>query len=117
MAGMMELINNMPVSDNNFISAKEAILQGIRTERITKAGILFNYENNRKLGIDYDNRKDMFAQVPTLTFDNIKSFEETHLKNKQYTVLVVGKKETLDIKTLEKYGKINYLTLEDIFGY
>lgn len=117
MAGMMELINNMPISDNNFKSAKEAIIQGIRTERITKAGILFNYENAKKLGLDYDIRKDVFNQVPSMTFDNIKTFEEQHLKNKQYTVLVLGKKESLDIKTLEKYGKINYLTLEEIFGY
>ena len=27
------------------------------------------------------------------------------------------KKDGLDIKTLEKYGKVTYLTLEDIFGY
>jgi predicted Zn-dependent peptidase len=117
MAGMMDLINNMPQSENNFKSAKEAIIQSIRTERITKSGILFNYENAKKLGLDYDIRKDVFSKVPAMNFSDIKSFEESHLKNKQYTVLVVGKKDGLDMKTLEKYGKINFLTLEDIFGY
>ncbi len=70
-----------------------------------------------KLGLDYDIRKDVYQNVPKLTLADIKAFEETHLKNKQYTVLVVGKKESLDIQTLEKYGKINVLTLKDIFGY
>ena len=117
MAGMMNLINNMPQSENNFISAKESIIQGIRTERITKAGILFNYENAKKLGLEEDIRKNIFNQVPTMKFSDIKLFEENHLKNKQYTVLVIGKKESLDLKALEKYGKITFLTLEDIFGY
>lgn len=117
MAGMMELINKMPESENNFKAAKESILQSIRTERITKTRILFSYENAKKLGLDYDIRKDIFNNVPKMTFTDIKNFEEQHLKNKQYTVLVLGKKDGLDLKTLEKYGKITVLSLEDIFGY
>ena len=113
----MGLINDLPEAENTFNSAKESILQGIRSERITKTGILFNYENAKKLGLDYDIRKDIYAKVPTYTFADIKAFEETHLKQKQYTVLVLGKKDALDMKTLEKYGKVTFLSLEDIFGY
>lgn len=117
MSGMMDLINNLPKADNNFKSAKESILQNIRSERIIKSGILFNYETAKRLGLDYDIRKDIYAKVSTLTFDNIKTFEQTHLKEKRYTILVVGKKESLDMKTLEKYGKVTFLNLEEIFGY
>src|ERR1035437_5738609 len=117
MAGMMDLINNMPESENNFKACKEAICQGIRTERVTKEAILFNYKNAQRLGLNYDIRKDVFEKVPGMTFENVKSFESGHIKNKKYTVLVLGKKENLDIKTLEKYGKVTFLSLEDIFGY
>jgi predicted Zn-dependent peptidase len=117
MTGMMDLVNRMPESKANFTASKEAILQGIRTERITKAGILFNYENAQRLGLNYDIRKDVFAKVPELSFEQLKSFEEDHVKNKKYTILVIGKKEDLDMKTLEKYGRVSYLTLEDVFGY
>lgn len=117
MAGMMALINNMPESENTFKSAKESIIQSIRTERITKAGILFNYENAKRLGLDSDIRREIFTKVPLLTFNDIRSFEELHLKNKQYTILVLGKKESLDIPVLEKYGKVTYLSLQDVFGY
>jgi len=117
MAGMMELVNNMPESANNFKACQESILQSIRTERITRENILFNYENARRLGLDYDIRRDVYNQVPKLGFADVKSFEEQHFKNKQYTILVLGKKEGLDSKTLEKYGKITYLSLKDIFGY
>jgi predicted Zn-dependent peptidase len=117
MSGMTELINNMPESENTFKSAKESVLQGLRTERITKSDILFNYEKNRKLGLDHDIRKDIYDKVPAMTTADIKKFQQQYMKDKTYTVLVLGKKENLDFKTLEKYGKINFLQLKDIFGY
>lgn len=117
MPGMFELINNLPEAENNFVSAKESIIQGIRTERITKARILFNYLSAQKLGLDHDIRKDVYEKVPAMNFAEIKTFQEKHIKNKKYTIAVLGKKESLDIKTLEKYGNVTYLTLEDIFGY
>lgn len=117
MAGMMELVNNMPQSDNNFKACQESILQSIRTERITRENILFSYESAKRLGLDYDTRRDVFNEVPKLTFNDVKAFEEKHFKSKEYTILVLGKKENLDLKTLEKYGKITFLSLTDIFGY
>jgi hypothetical protein len=31
--------------------------------------------------------------------------------------MVLGDKNKLDTKTLEKYGKVTYLDLSDVFGY
>ncbi len=117
MAGMMNLINKMPESENNFKACKDQIIQSIRSERITKAGILFYYESAKKLGLTSDIRKEVFEKVPLMTLKDIRDFEENHVKNRQYTTLVVGKKEALDTKILEKYGKVTYLSLEEIFGY
>jgi predicted Zn-dependent peptidase len=117
MDGMMALINKMPESESGFKAAKESIIQGIRTERITRSSILFNYESSRKLGLKHDIRKDVYTKVPALNFNDIRLFEEKHLKSRKYTVLVLGKKDGLDMKTLQKYGKVSFLTLEDIFGY
>jgi hypothetical protein len=52
-----------------------------------------------------------------MTYDDIKKFQDTKIKNKPAAILILGKKEMLDIKTLEKYGTVNYLTLKDVFGY
>lgn len=117
MAGMMDLVNNFPEAPDNFKAAQESVLQSIASERIIKTSILFNYENAKKLGFDHDIRKDIYTKVPTLTLADIKSFEQKHVKEKQYTVLVIGKKDSLDMKTLEKYGKVTFVTLEEIFGY
>lgn len=115
--GMTSLINDMPESEKSFQMAKEAVIAQIRTSRTTKSNIMFSYIYAEKMGLNYDLNKDIFAQVPTMTFADLKKFQEGHLKNKNFTILVLGKKKDLDITTLEKYGKIQYLKLEDIFGY
>ena len=117
MAGMMELLNDMPQSENSFLAAKNGIIKRIQSERITKSDVLFNYEASKKLGLDYDIRKDVYEQVPGMTYNDIKDFHDKYVKNSSYTYLVLGSKDKLDIATLSKYGDVEYLTLEDVFGY
>jgi predicted Zn-dependent peptidase len=117
MKGMFDLINNMPESQKNFDASKEAIIQKIRTERITKENILFAYINAKKMGITYDLRKDVFEQVPNMKISDLLAFDQKYLKDKKFDILVIGKKNEIDTKTLEKYGKIEYLKLNEIFGY
>jgi len=107
----------MPESERSFNTAREAIEEKIRTERITKSSILFSYERARKLGYNYDIRKDVFAGVQKMNFDDLKAFQEKYLKNKNYHVLVLGNKDQLDMNTLRQYGEVEFLTLEEIFGY
>ena len=52
-----------------------------------------------------------------MTFENVKTFQDAKIKNKPTSILVLGKKDLLDIKTLEKYGTVKYLTMKDVFGY
>ncbi|MEI6764057.1 MAG: insulinase family protein [Bacteroidota bacterium] len=117
MKGMTDLINNMPESQKSFDAAKEAVISQIRTDRITKSDIIFNYLTSQRMGIDHDMRKDVFTQVPNFTFGDLQTFQQKYMKDKKYTILVLGKKDQIDTKTLEKYGKITYLSLKDIFGY
>jgi predicted Zn-dependent peptidase len=115
--GMNELLNDIPKSENLFNASKEAVLQKIRTERITRSDVLLNYVKNKKLGIEYDYRKDVFEKVPQMSFEDIKTFHDQYFRNQKFNIMVLGKKDLLDIKTLEKYGKVKYLTLTDVFGY
>jgi len=117
MQSMMELLNNMPESELTFESAKNNIIQKINTERITKGGILMNYLSSQKLGLDHDIRQDIYEKVKNLTMADVKNFQEQNVKNSNYTILVLGDKTKLFESTLSKYGKVQYLNLEDIFGY
>ena len=78
---------------------------------------MFNYQAAQKLGLDYDIRRDVYSQVKNMTMSELKKFQEDYIKDSDYTILVLGDKSKIDIETLKKYGDVEFLSLEDIFGY
>ena len=44
-------------------------------------------------------------------------FFDQHIKNKNYTFLVIGNRDLVDHKALKNLGDYKELTLETIFGY
>lgn len=117
MDGLFALMKSMPESEVTFSAAKNSLSENIRTTRITKTGILFNYERAKKLGLDHDIRKDIFTKLPDMNLADIKRFHSEHVSNKKYSIMVIGKRGTIDQKVLEKYGPVKWLTLEEVFGY
>ncbi|PBQ33172.1 peptidase M16 [Sphingobacteriaceae bacterium] len=117
MKGLNDLLNEMPKAEGSFSSAKDMILQEMRTQRITKADIIFNYLEAEDLGNKTDIRKDIFEKVQNYTYEDVKKFQEQNIKNKPKTILVLGKKDGLDMKVLEQYGTVKFLTLQEVFGY
>jgi len=115
--GFYSLLNNMPMAEKSFEIAKESFVQNLRTERITRSDIFFAYQRAQKLGMSEDIRKIMFEAAQKFTLDDLKAYQEKHLKNKKQTILVLGSEKDLSMKVLKKFGKLSKLTLEDIFGY
>ena len=117
MNGFTELLNRIPLTEVNFNSAKEGVLKNIQTERITRSGILRTFLANRNQGIDYDIRKDIYGKVPGFTLDDVRKFNESNVKGKKYVYLLIGDRSKLDFELLQKFGNVETLTLEQIFGY
>lgn len=117
LAGMQELLTKMPEASVTFNISKDAIINTIETERITKADILFNYEASKKTGLNHDIRQDVYNAVKTMTFDDIKKFQEQYIKGAKQNILVIGSKDKLNFEVLKKYGKVKELSLKEIFGY
>lgn len=117
LAGMMELLSDMPLSESNFENAKEGILQNIRSERITKENILNTYHAQKKMGHTTDLRAQVYQQIQSMQLSDISVFHKNYLDGKKYRLAVIGNKENIDLKLLEKYGKVNELSTEQIFGY
>ncbi len=115
--GMSDLLNELPQAEASFNAAKELLIAETRTQRITKSNILFSYIAAQDLGLNYDIRKTVFEKIQSITFNDVKNFQIQNIKGKPTTTLVLGKKENLDMKVLEKYGTIKFLSLKDVFGY
>ena len=114
---MLDLMNNMPEAQIQFDAAREAILAKIETERITKSNIFWTYQRNLDRGINYDIRKDVYEYMKTVNMDEFSKFFDEHIKDKNYTFLIIGDKEKVDMNVLKKLGTVKELTLEEIFNY
>ena len=112
-----ELFNNIPLSTSTFHGSKYALLNKISTERIRRMNFLWNFLNAEKLGLKQDIRKDIFENVSEMTLDNMIAFQESHLKNKAKTYMVLGRESDINFDGLGKIGPVKKLTLENLFGY
>lgn len=117
MKGMSDLLNELPKSESAFAASKENVLQEINSTRINKSAILFNYLHAKQMKQNSDVRKEIYSKINTYKFEDVKKFQSDYIKGKKTTVLVIGKKENLDFKVLEKYGPVKELSLKEIFGY
>ena len=112
-----ELFNDMPQSELAFELAKDGLQTQIATSRITKMNVIWRYLSNQKLGIDYDIRQQLYDAIPKMTLKDVSTFNKEYIKGKPKTYLVLSKEGETDFEALKKYGEVQKLTLEDIFGY
>ncbi|GAB4208721.1 MAG: insulinase family protein [Bacteroidia bacterium] len=117
LSAIYSLFENIPNNAASFDAAKESIIQQIRSERIMKTDIFFEYIKAKRLGINYDIRKDIFDKVKQLTFKDIANFNTQHISKKPKNISIIGDKSKLDLQELAKYGDFQEVSLQDIFGY
>lgn len=115
--GMNELLNDIPRSDKLFETARKSMKQDLETERITQDGIVFSYLAAQKLGLNTDYRKQVYAAVDKLTFDDVKQFHDQNLAGKPYTYCVLGSEKRISEDDLKKYGEVKKISLDELFGY
>lgn len=116
-AAFNDIINNMPQSDKAFELAKQSLVKQYQTARTTRFGIINAYLAAQRLGIDYDLNKKIYADLQSLTLDDIVRFENERMAGKPYLYLILGDENELDIEALEKIAPVRRVTTEQIFGY
>lgn len=114
---MDELMAELPQIPAQFDNAKNAALKQISAGRVNRTNIYFNLLNFRKLGIDYDLRKDIYEEIQKLTLADLTEFYNSEMKPMKYNTAIIGKKENLDMAALNKMGEFQEVSLEEIFGY
>ena len=52
-----------------------------------------------------------------MTFGDLKNFHQKYIKDKKFNIAVVGDEKKMNFQALGKYGKVNKLSLDEVFGY
>lgn len=117
LSSINELLDKIPYNAASFDAAKQSILQQIRTERIIKTDIFFEYIKAKRLGLNYDIRKDLFDKVEKMNFNDVEIFFKQYISKKPRNMAIIGDEAKLDFKVLETFGEIKKISLAEIFGY
>lgn len=116
-SAMNELLSQLPESEKLFNIAKTGLIKNLASERITQDGIIFNYLRAQKLNLNSDVRKLIFEKVPQLQLKDLVQFHQTEISKKPYTYCIVADQTKVNQEELKKLGKLQTLSLEEIFGY
>lgn len=114
---MMDLMTNMPEAEEQFNAAKDAALKKLAAQRINDTGIFWAYERLKKRGIDNDNREEIYNAIKGMTMEDLKEFFNENIKGEDYNVMVVANKNDIDLKALEKLGKVQEMDVDYLFNY
>ncbi len=112
-----DIMTNMRKAEIQFKGSKDAVLKRIESERITKNSVYWTYLNNLDLGITYDIRKDIYEKIPAMTIDDMQKFFDQHIKGKKYNYGIIGSKKLVDQKVMQQLGKVEEVSLKDLFNY
>ena len=112
-----DIINNMPVSENAFAIAKDAIITRLRTERTTGMDVIHSYVRCRDMGLDEPMDKALFEKVQDMTIDDVVAYQQDWVKGRKYFYGILGDRNDIDIDFLKTLGPVKFLTSEEIFGY
>ena len=114
---MTELMDELPEVPIQFENARNAALKQIASQRITRTNIFFNTLRLKKLNIHHDFRKDIYKQIESLKFEDVKKFYQTEIKPIRFNTAIIGKKENLNMDAVSQMGAFKEMSLKDIFGY
>ena len=113
----LEILNEMPESEQAFGIAKEALTKRLASMRTTKFGLINAWLYAQMKGIDYDINERIYNALPNITLQDIVKFEKEQIANKPYRYVILGDEKELDIKALEGFGTVKRVSTEEIFGY
>lgn len=111
-----ELFNQMPVSESSFRLAQEQMISNLRTQRIRNDAVIWSYLSARRMGYTEDLRIKLFRELPNITLNDVRAFNETHIKNQPKTYVILGNENNVNFQEVERlFGPVTKLTKEDLF--
>lgn len=113
---MLELIRQPPWAEGRFKETKEAILQTYRTDPLTfrqVPGAVLAWEDQ---GLGKDPRPARFKAAQSYSMEDLKRFA-ARVKDKPFTVHIMGHKERIDFPALKKFGDVVEKQVDELFPY
>ena len=114
---MIRVLKEMPKDSIKFAQAVSSKRQQLESSRTTRASKLYSFWANKKLGFEESKNEQIYKALSSLELEDIVKFHEDNIANSEFSILVVSNVKELNLKNLERFGKVEILEVEDIYPY
>tara|TARA_B110000858_G_C17809997_1_gene480606 strand:+ start:8966 stop:11920 length:2955 start_codon:yes stop_codon:yes gene_type:complete len=115
LSAFIDLIDNMPESDERFETSVESLLNRYRTSKISFREVIGAVRGWERLGIEGDPRKESYQKLQTASMDDLLRFQQEHVKDRAKLISIVGDLSILKQEDLEQFGTVKEIQVNDLF--
>lgn len=112
----MKLLTDMPEYKDRITNIKDYLKEGLQTAKPDFRSKSQVYEAWKRLGFVEDPAVTQLPQIEKLTFDDILRFYQENVKKRPIAIGIIGDPKRVELKALEKYGKVVKLNKTKIFS-
>ena len=113
----VELIDDLPKSNERFAAAKRSLENQYRTSRLSFRQVLPAVRKWERQEVPVDPRAWRFEQIRGASLEKVLEFHREHVGGRAKLVSIVGDREKVGLEGLAASGKVVELRVEDLFGY
>ena len=115
---MLDVLKNMPRDTVKFSQSISSIKQQLASSRITRASKLSSFWANQKLGFTSSKNEQIYDDLSNLTLEDIVRFHDENIAQNQYSIVIVADLSDPGLLTnLDRFGKVEVLTVQDLYPY
>ena len=113
----LQLLDQMPISEERFAAAKEALLSQYRTSRLGFRQILGTVRQWERQGLPIDPRAGRYPQLQQASLEQMLQFYHAQIQNRPRMIAIVGDKRKIDLAIIGTAGPITEVGLNELFSY
>lgn len=112
----IDLLDNLPASEERFEITREALLNRYRTGKIGFRGIAEAVQSWEKLGLVGDPRVNGYKSVQACSISNLLAFHQNVITGRPKIISVVGDGAKIGLDKLGEIAPVKTVTVDDIFS-
>jgi predicted Zn-dependent peptidase len=112
----MGLLQNMPEYPERMDNIRNYLVQEAYMSRPEFRDASLIFEAWRLQGYTQSPAKENLDRIKALTFDDVKKFYEARIKGRKVAIGIVGNPKNIDLKQLEKFGKVEKVSTAKVFS-
>jgi predicted Zn-dependent peptidase len=112
----IDLLDNLPASEERFATTQEALLNRYRTGKIGFRGIAGAVQAWEKLGLVGDPRVSQYKSIQAASLPNLLAFHQELITGRPKIISVVGDGAKIGLDKLGEIAPVRTVTVEEIFS-